>query len=153
PTRLVDGTLYVDRDELCRMILQDDDFESVAVEVVRPGDAVRLIHVMDAIEPRYKPGEASAFPVMLGSPRTAGEGRTHRLAGMAVITVGEAVAGEPTYWREAIVDMAGPGAIGSPFGATINLVLDLRPAPAYLDTSHPDAELKNIMVGSPLAQR
>jgi glycine reductase complex component B subunit alpha and beta len=153
PTRLVNGTLYVDRDELCRLILRDGDFESVALEVVRPGDAVRLIHVMDAIEPRHKPGEASAFPGMLGPVRTAGEGRTHRLAGMAILTVGEAVAGEPTYWREAIVDMTGPGAAASPFGATINLVLELRPAPAYLDADRPDAELKNIMVGSPLAQR
>jgi glycine reductase len=152
PTHFANGTLHVDRDELRRLVLQGGDFEDCAVEVVRPGEAVRLIHVMDAVEPRYKPG-GSAFPGFLGLPKTAGEGRTHRLGGMAVLTVGEAVAGEPTYWREAVIDMAGPGADASPLGATVNLVLDLQPAATYLDASSPEAELKNLMVGSPLAQR
>src|SRR5581483_8009584 len=103
PTRLSNGTLHVDSDELRRLVLEGGDFADCAVDVVRPGDEVRLIHVMDAVEPRYKPGDVSAFPGFLGLPRTAGEGRTHRLGGMAVVSVGEAVAGEPTYWREAVI--------------------------------------------------
>ena len=153
PTRLSNGTLHVDSDELRRLVLEGGDFADCAVDVVRPGDEVRLIHVMDAVEPRYKPGDVSAFPGFLGLPRTAGEGRTHRLGGMAVVSVGEAVAGEPTYWREAVIDMAGPGASASALSGTFNLVLDLQPAAAYLDSSSPEAELKNIMIGSPLAQR
>jgi glycine reductase len=153
PTRFAAGTLHVDVDALRRLVLDSGDFEDVTVEVVRPGEAVRVIHVMDAVEPRYKPDGASAFPGFLGLPRTAGEGRTHRLSRMTVLSVGEAVAGEPTYWREAVIDMVGPGSEASVLGSMIHLILELQPGRAYLDTSQPDAELKNIMIGSPLAQR
>ncbi|MBI4494556.1 MAG: hypothetical protein HY690_17390 [Chloroflexi bacterium] len=152
-TRFEAGVLEVNRDELRRLILDGGDFADVAVEVVRPGDQVRLIHVIDAVEPRCKLGEASAFPGFIGPPQVAGEGRAHRLAGMAIVSLGEAVAGEPTYWREAIVDMVGPGATASPHGSTINLVLDLEPHPRYLEPDRPGAVIHNIMVGSEFAQR
>jgi glycine reductase len=72
---------------------------------------------------------------------------------MTVVSAGDAVAGEPIYWREALIDMIGPGAEATPLSSTVNLILHLVPGRAYLDTSNPDAELKNIMIGSPLAQR
>ncbi|MBI4494947.1 MAG: hypothetical protein HY690_19410 [Chloroflexi bacterium] len=152
-TRFEQGVLYVDRDELRALALQGGDFEDVSVEIVRPGEAVRLIHVMDAVEPRYKPGTGSNFPGFVGPRKTVGEGRTHRLAGIAVTSLGEPVAGEPTYWREAIIDMAGPGAEVVPFSTMLNLVLDFKPHPKYLDPTQPEAKIRNLMVGSALAQR
>ncbi|MBI4494951.1 MAG: hypothetical protein HY690_19430 [Chloroflexi bacterium] len=152
-TRFEHGVLHVDRDELRGLLLQSGDFEDVSLEIVRPGEAVRLIHVMDVAEPRFKPGIGSTFPGFVGPRKTVGEGRTHRLAGMAVVSAGGAVAGEPTYWREGIVDMAGPGAEISPFGSTLNLVLEFKPHAKYLDADQPEAELHNIMVGSAFAQR
>jgi glycine reductase complex component B subunit alpha and beta len=152
-TRLADGVLEIDRDELRALVLEDAAFEDVSLDIVRPGDSVRIIHAMDAAEPRSKPDPASTFPAFVGPPRTVGEGTTHRLAGVAVLTASEAVAGEPTYWREAVVDMAGPGAALTAFGTTTNLVLTFRPHPSYLDASRPDALIENIMVGSSLAQR
>ena len=106
------GVLHVDTEALRAVILAGGDFADVAFEVVRPGDDVRVIHVMDAVEPRCKLDGGSSFPGFVGPQKTVGEGRTHRLAGMAVLSIGAAVAGEPTYWREAIVDMRGPGAEG-----------------------------------------
>jgi glycine reductase len=123
-TRYEDGVLWVDRDELRSLVLKRGDFADVAIDVVRPGEAVRLIHVIDAVEPRYKPGGETNFPGYAGPQRTVGEGRTNRLAGMALVSVGEAVAGEPTFWREALIDMSGPGAADSPFGTLVNLVLE-----------------------------
>ncbi|MBI4494559.1 MAG: hypothetical protein HY690_17405 [Chloroflexi bacterium] len=152
-TRFEDGVLSVDREAVRRLILESGNFEDVAVEIARPGEATRLIHVMDAAEPRFKPGNGSTFPGFVGPRKTVGEGRTHRLAGIAVVSVGEPAAGEPTYWREAIVDMAGPGAQASPFGSTVNLVLDFKPHPRYLDRDQPEAAMHNIMIGSPVAQR
>ena len=152
-TRYTEGILTVDREELRRLLLGGGEFADVAVEVARSGEAVRIIHVMDAVEPRYKVDGRSSFPGVVGPRRTAGDGRTHRLAGMAVVAVGEAVAGEPTYWREAIIDMVGPGAAATPFGATINLVLDFQPASEYLDADRPEAVVENLMIGSGLAQR
>jgi sarcosine reductase len=152
-TRLGGGVLEIDRQALRALILEDDAFEDVVLDVVRPGDSVRVIHVMDAAEPRWKPEPGSTFPAFVGPPKTVGEGTTRRLDGVAVLSVSDAVAGEPTYWREAIVDMAGAGAEVTAFGATTNLVLSFRPAPAYRDATRADATVENIMIGSVLAQR
>lgn len=152
-TRVVGGVLEIDRDELSRVLLEDEAFANVSLDIVRPGESARIIHVMDVVEPRWKPAPGSTFPVLLGAPRTVGEGRTHRIEGVAVVSTSDAVAGEPTYWREAIIDMAGAGADATPFGATINLVLTFTPSATYLDDTRPDAVIENIMVGSGLAQR
>jgi glycine reductase len=152
-TRLGRGVLEVDRAALRALLLDDDAFDDVALDIVRPGDSVRIIHVMDAAEPRWKPPPGSTFPGFVGPPRTVGEGMTRRLEGLAVLSVSDAVAGEPTYWREAIVDMTGPGADVTTFGGTANLVLSFTPARAYRDATRADAVVENIMVGSALAQR
>src|SRR2546428_12834390 len=121
-TRLDRGVLEIDREELKRLLLDDEAFADVSFAIARPGESARIIHVMDAAEPRWKPEPGSAFPTFVGAPRTVGEGLTHRLEGVAVVSTSDAVAGEPTYWREAIIDMIGPGAEATPFGSTINLV-------------------------------
>ncbi|MFQ5933705.1 MAG: glycine/sarcosine/betaine reductase component B subunit [Dehalococcoidia bacterium] len=126
PTRLDDGVLRVDRDEVKGLALSDSPFRDVRLHVVHPGDSVRIVHALDVVEPRHKvSGPGTVFPGVLGPPVTVGEGRTHRLEGMTVMTVGEPVEGEPTYWREAIIDMSGPGAPYTLFSRTANLVLEL----------------------------
>ena len=50
------------------------------------------------------------------------------MSGMALVTAGEPVQGEMTYWREAIIDMSGPGADYSCYSRTANLVMELVPA-------------------------
>jgi sarcosine reductase len=153
-TRIVAGVVEIDREELRRLLLDGEEaFEDVSLDIVRPGESVRIIHVMDVVEPRWKPAPESTFPVLMGPPRTVGQGRTHRLEGVAVVSTSEAVAGEPTYWREAIIDMTGPGAEATPFGAIVNLVLTFTPSATYRDAGRPDAVIENIMVGSVLAQR
>jgi glycine reductase len=152
-TRLDGGVLAIDREELRRLLLEDDAFADVSLDIARPGDSARIIHVMDVAEPRWKSPPGSTFPVFVGPPRTVGEGRTFRLEGVAVVSTSEAVAGEPTYWREAIIDMVGPGADASPFGATTNLVLTFTPSEKFRDDARADAVIENIMVGSRLAQR
>jgi sarcosine reductase len=152
-TRFADGVLTIDQAAVRELILQGGDFADVRLHVARPGEPVRIIHVMDAAEPRYKPDGGSMFPGFVGPRQTVGAGRTHRLAGMAIVSVGEPVAGESTFKREAIIDMAGPMAMGTPFGATINLVLEFKPWAKDLVADQPLAVVQNIMVGSPLAQR
>src|SRR5262247_3219199 len=93
-TRLVDGVLEVDGAALRAKLMEDDAFADVALEVARPGDSTRIIHVMDVVEPRWKPEPGSTFPTYTGPPTSVGEGRTHRLEGVAVVATGAAVAGE-----------------------------------------------------------
>ena len=47
--------------------------DGVRVDVVRGGDAVRITHVLDAVEPRVRPDGRAAFP----QEGKAGEGRTN----------------------------------------------------------------------------
>lgn len=152
-TAYADGILYVDQEELRDRLMADGDFARVNMEIVRPGEAVRLIHVIDVVEPRCKAAGGSSFPGLLGPVQTVGEGQTYRLAGMGIVSVSEPVAGEPTYWSEAVMDMTGPGAEVSPLGSAIALVLNLTPHPAYLQADGPEADIHNVMLGSSLAQR
>ena len=86
------------------------------VEVVRPGDHVRISNVLDVVLPTARVADA----------------RLHRLDGVAVVTVcdwraaGYAAADE---LPDAIIDMAGPGADRSPWGESIDVVLRCVPAP------------------------
>jgi glycine reductase complex component B subunit alpha and beta len=64
-------------------------------------------------------GGGDIFPGRhLGEETMVGEGRTHVLKGMAVVTTGEIVG-----FQEGIIDMSGPGAEFTPFSRTLNLVI------------------------------
>ena len=101
------------------------------VEVVRPGDPVRISNVLDAVLPSVAANLPDAtFPGVLGASRDAAGGRLHRLDGVAVLSVCDwRAAGHagPEEFPDAFVDMAGPGANRSPYGSTVNVVLRFVP--------------------------
>jgi len=105
--------------------------DAVDVEIVGPGDPVRLTHVLDAVEPRTKPDDpAATFPGALGALRPAGRGRTTRIAGAAVVACADFPADErPLHEQEGLIDMAGPGAAYSRLAATTNVVLTFHAKP------------------------
>ena len=101
-------------------LLGDSHFADVRVHLARPGETIRIINAKDAVEPRWKvDGPGGVFPGFVSAPTTVGEGRTHRLGGVAVLEVAEPVPGEQTHFREQILDMSGPGAEFSPFAQTL----------------------------------
>jgi glycine reductase complex component B subunit alpha and beta len=141
------GSLTINLDELKKLLLEDELFLDVEIEIVRPGENVRIIHAIDVVEPRVKVSPTgSDFPGLLSDPKTNGEGLTHRIAGLAVVDSAPAVPGEPIHWREAIIDMTGPGAAYSPFSNTVNIVLHCIPKP---ERYHPDAVPINMFEGTP----
>ncbi len=88
------------------------EVEGAQVEIVRPGEPVRVTHVLDAVEPRIRPDGRAAFP----AEPPAGEGRTHRLDGVVILSCLDFAAEErPLHEQESIVDLAGPGAAYTPF--------------------------------------
>lgn len=130
-TGVAGGTLVVDNDQVRRLVLADSHFADVQVHLVRPGETIRIINAKDAVEPRWKvSGPGGVFPGFVSAPTTVGEGRTHRLAGVAVLEVAEPVPGEQTHFREQILDMSGPGAEFSPFAQTLNIALEFTPQPS-----------------------
>ncbi len=126
------GVLYVDRAAVERMVREDERIATVSVELARPGEEVRIIPVKDVIEPRVKvAGQGGVFPGMVSKVDTVGEGRTHVLAGAAVVTTGKIVG-----FQEGIIDMTGPGAEYTPFSKLNNVVLVCEPVAGLPQHEH-----------------
>jgi sarcosine reductase len=124
------GKLEVDQENLKAMVLQDKRIESADLAVVVPGEKVRITSIRDVVEPRVKvSGEGQVFPGTLSPVAPVGEGTTHRLSGMAIVTCAEyegTIRAGSAVQRSAFLDMWGPGAKASRFSSRINLVLVLR---------------------------
>lgn len=128
-TALRNGVLTLDRAAVAAMALGDSNLTGVAVELAAPGESTRIIHVIDAIEPRFKPA-GSTFPWFISPPDLVGRGVTHRLEGVAVVATGDIPgAADSQGLKEAIIDMSGPGAPYSPFSDMCNVVLQFSFAP------------------------
>ena len=136
------GALTVSPREIAGLVLEDPRIADVEVDAARPGDDVRIVHCLDAVEPRTKPaGEGAVFPGFLGGMETAGAGRTFRLEGVSVL----ASSRYPRPFsgllqaREAVVDMSGPASVCSPFSQVHNAVLVYAPAPGVDNEDYDDA--------------
>ena len=150
-----DKTLTVDADALRELALEDGTLKDVSFHAAMPGDSVRITNVLDAVEPLYKvSGRSCAFPGFLGPAKTAGQGRTHKLAGMCVISTTHFL-GPMTgimSFREGIIDMSGPGAMHCTNSETANLVACYEPLDGASNEAHDDAvRLATLKVASRLA--
>lgn len=121
-TRYAAGKLTVSAQE-AESVLQDPALASVKVTWVSPSDSARIVKVLDAVEPRSKGAGGPIFPGFVGPTEGAGEGTTHRLAGVAVIA-----AGFLPRAQEAVIEMSGEPVALCPFSYTHNLVFEFEPA-------------------------
>jgi len=112
-------------EEAARSLLRDPALAEVRLACASPGESVRIIGVLDAVQPCSKgPGGGGVFPGFLGPALPAGRGETHVLRGAAVLA-----AGHLPRAQEAVIDMSGPAAPLSPLAATHNLVIEFERAP------------------------
>lgn len=122
-SKVQDGVLYVNKDELKKTALEDEHLKSAEFDIAKPGESVRITPVKDVIEPRVKvEGNGGEFPGVVAKVDTVGSGKTYALKGMAVVTAGPIVG-----FQEGVIDMTGPGADYTPFSKTQNLVMVLEP--------------------------
>ena len=122
-SKVENAVLQVNKDELASLLLKDERFKSLDIDIARPGESVRITPVKDVIEPRVKvEGPGGMFPGVLSPVDTVGSGTTHVLRGAAVVTCGKVVG-----FQEGIIDMTGLGAEYTPFSKTCNLVLTFTP--------------------------
>lgn len=134
-TKFENGVLFVNKEELVNLVMEDDHIESVSVDIARPGDSVRITPVKDVVEPRVKvEGPGGVFPGILSKVQTVGSGKTNVLKGCAVMTTGKIVG-----FQEGIVDMSGPGADYTPFSKTINIVVNCEPIEGLKQHNHEKA--------------
>jgi len=134
-SKVENGTLYVNKEEVKALILEDQNFKSAEVELAKPGESVRIMPVKDVIEPRVKvEGPGGIFPGMINKVETVGSGKTNVLKGAAVVTTGKIVG-----FQEGILDMTGPGAEYTPFSMLNNLVLVSEPIDSLKQHEHEKA--------------
>lgn len=134
-SKIEDHTLYINTQEVKDLVLEDDRFESVEVEIAKPGEKTRITPVKDVIEPRAKvDSDSDVFPGVINKVDKVGEGRTVALKGCEVMTAGKLV-----RFQEGIVDMSGPGAELTPFSKNINIVLVAQPKDGVEHHAHEEA--------------
>ncbi len=123
-TAVKSGVVSVSTEEVKRVVLEDDRLSDVSIEIAKPGESIRIAPVKDVIEPRVKvsQGDGDIFPGVINKVKEVGQGRTHVLKGMTVITGGKIVA-----FQEGLIDMSGPAAAYCPFSQTLNLCLFFTP--------------------------
>ncbi|GAA0708599.1 glycine/sarcosine/betaine reductase component B subunit [Paraclostridium ghonii] len=134
-TEVKDSVLYINKEEMLKEIGGDEHIKSIDLDIVRPGESVRIIPVKDVIEPRVKvEGNGGIFPGVISKVDTVGEGRTHALKNVGVVTTGKIVG-----FQEGIIDMTGPGAEYTPFSKLNNVVVIAEPKDGLKQYDHEKA--------------
>jgi glycine reductase len=125
------------------------EVEGADVQIVRPGDSVRVTHVLDAVEPRVRPDGRAAFP----TEGKAGEGRTNSLGGVVVLSCLDFPGEErPLHEQESIVDLAGPGADLTPFACETCVVLTFNTGEARNEEAEAVARRATLRAAEEIAR-
>ena len=131
-SKVEDGIIYVNKDELRALLLEDEHLATVEFDIAKPGDSIRIMPVKDVLEPRVKvEGKGGIFPGMIAKVDVVGSGRTNVLRGSAIVTTGKIVG-----FQEGIIDMSGEGAKYTPFSKLNNLVLICEPVEGIAKHDH-----------------
>jgi len=125
-----DGVLEIDKNEIAALVLQDSRVTYFDLDVTFPGEKTRVANVRHVTEPRVKVSEQGCvFPGIMGPVETVGEGRTHKMSGVTVISSVERQSTIPSGTAaqdSSVLDMWGTGAEMTPFSSTINIVQVLK---------------------------
>lgn len=130
-TQINGRVLTINEAELKQLLLQDRRFASIEIALTHPGEACRIVQVVDVMEPRAKTDGGPDFPGAVGPQSTAGTGRTCVLEGTAVLLSDYREVRETTTSNDPngeIIDMTGPAADVGIYGKTHNIVLLPLPA-------------------------
>ena len=134
-TKVENGVLYVNKEDIINLCKEDEHIKSVDVEIARPGESVRITPVKDVVEPRVKvEGPGGVFPGILSKVDVVGSGKTNVLKGCAVMTTGKIVG-----FQQGIGDKNGPGAQYTPFSKTNNIVVIAEPVDGLKQHEHEKA--------------
>lgn len=116
--------LFINPHELEELILKDPKIKSLKLDIVHPGDRVRIVNVVDVIQPRCKIDRNNEdFPGWLGKLTIAGRGLTRSLRGIAIVLCNRC----SMRPYSGLIDMFGTGAEMSKYGIMKNIVIDPIP--------------------------
>jgi glycine reductase len=145
-----DHVLYVNLKELEELILKDSRIKSVDINLVYPGDRVRIVNLLDVVQPRCKIDKVEAdFPGFIGKMQIAGSGRTRSLRGITVLV------SNPCTNRKysALLDMSGLVAEMSKYGKMKHIFIAPTMADGALERDFEDAvKIAGLKTGVYLAR-
>lgn len=113
------GVLTINKEETVEFLMEDERLVDVDLIIAKPGDPVRIVPVKAAVEPRCKISGGKMYPGVINELVGVGEGRTHALKGLSVLSVGKCWGG----FQDGLLDMSGPGAKYSYFSELINICI------------------------------
>ena len=121
--RWIDGMLELDQDALLKLVRDDTRITNASLDLVCPGDSVRITKIQDVIEPRVKvEGQGVTYPGMCNRPiTTVGSGRTHRLSQLGIVLVVESAVDRQGSRSITFLDMMPPGSQATPYGNLNNI--------------------------------
>ena len=121
-TELRGGVLYVSKADILAFAEQESCFETLKIDIARPGESVRIINVVDVVQPRCKVSGSADWPgVLTEECEIAGHGVTRALEG-----VGITLCQNNTYWSRkwGSFDMSGECAAINPYAKMPQLVIE-----------------------------
>lgn len=113
------GVLTINKEKALDVVRGVKDIVDPDLEIVNPGDMVRLCPVKEVIEPRSRADGRCIFPGVTGDTTYCGEGELNALKNCCVTVVGKHWGG----FQDGVIDMGGEGAKYVYFSQLINLVL------------------------------
>lgn len=86
-TEYKNGVLSINKEQILEQIKPlMKSVTNVDLEIVKPGENTRIIHVLDTIQPMYKvEGNGKQYSGFFGHPDTVGEGVTNLFRGFTVM--------------------------------------------------------------------
>lgn len=121
-TKYVDQTLFINKEDIIRFAKEESCFEGINIDLTFPGDKVRIVHVVDVIQPRCKLGGDINWPgVLTEDYQITGSGTTRAVTGLGIV-----LCQNNTYWSRkwGSFDMFGPCAPINRYAQMPELVLE-----------------------------
>ncbi len=143
-------TLSLNVSDIRDQIKEFSENISVDYELARPGESKRILHVLDTVLPITKAtGGSHTFPGIDIPAQLVGTGQTVRLRNLLVTVTGQFPHPEAMTPiekpREAMIDMAGPGASYSYGSDFFHLILTLHPDSSISNTAF-DQALRSMAI-------
>jgi len=133
-TRLIDGKLTINKEELMNLV-NKSVFDYFDIKIVSPGESVRILSLHDCTQPRCKVDDPdTSYPGIWGKLAPAGEGRTVALRGVLVSEIYYPKANVKWY-----LDMCEPCSNYSYYAKHHHVIIDAKPAKFISDLSYAEA--------------
>ena len=87
------GVLLMNKDELEEYLLAQDEnnnIEKLELEIVKPGESTRIVHILDTVQAGVKvEGDGEFMPGHMSDPFVVGDGKTHLITNLAIMECAE----------------------------------------------------------------